>query len=89
MFIGEVSKGILCCSYNLHEYNISKHIEILSKNLDLYSSQYESNSIIGDFNVGVSDPHMNDFCNTYIVSSLIKEPTCYENRKIRNALTLF
>ena len=84
----EVSKGILCCSYNLHEYNISKHIEILSKNLDLYSSQYESNSIIGDFNVGVSDPHMNDFCNTYNVSSLIKEPTCYKNPENTSCIDL-
>ena len=40
-------------------------MEILSKNLDLYSSQYESNIIIGDLNFGVSDSHMNDFDNAY------------------------
>ena len=32
--------------YNPHKINISKHIEILSKNLDLYSPQYESIIII-------------------------------------------
>ena len=36
-------------------------MENISKNLGLYSSQYENNIIIGDFNVRVSDPHMNDF----------------------------
>ena len=40
-------------------------MEILNKNLDLYSSRYESNIIIGDLNVGVSDRHMNDFSNAY------------------------
>ena len=40
---------------------IFRHIEKVSKNLDLYSSQYENNIITGDFNVRVSDPHMNDF----------------------------
>ena len=74
-------KWLTSCYYILHKINIFKHIEILSKNLDLYSSQYENNIIIGDFNVGVSDPHMTDFCNTYNLSSLIKEPTCYKNTK--------
>ena len=74
-------KWLISCYYILHKINIFKHIEILSKNLDLYSSQYENNIIIGDFNVGVSDPHMTDFCNAYNLSSLIKEPTCYKNTK--------
>ena len=60
------------CSYNLHENNISKHTEILSKDLDFYSSQYESN-------IGVSNPHNNDFRNAHNLSSLINEPTCYKN----------
>ena len=80
---------LISCSYSLHKDNISKHIEILSKNLDLYSSQYENNIIIGDFNVGVSDPHMNDFCDAYSLSSLIKEPTCYKVPKYCHALALF
>ena len=41
-------KWLISCSYNLNKNNISKHIEIQSKNLDLYSSQYKSNIIIGD-----------------------------------------
>ena len=41
-------KWLISCSYSLNKNNISKHIEIQSKNLDLYSSQYKSNIIIGD-----------------------------------------
>ena len=69
----------MSCSYNPQKNNISKNTEIWSKNLDLYSSQYENNIIIRDFNVGVNDPHMSDFCNAYNLSSLIKEPACYKN----------
>ena len=47
---------------------------MLSKNSDLYSSQYENNIIIGDFNVGVSDPDTNFYCKMYNLSNLIKEP---------------
>ena len=35
--------------------------------------------IIGNFNVGLSDPRMNDFCNVYNLSSLVTEPTCYKD----------
>ena len=82
-------KWLISCSYNLHKNNISKHIEILSKNLDLCSSHYESNIIIGDFNVGVSDPDMNDFCNAYNLSSLIKEPTCHKIPENPSCIDLF
>ena len=68
-------KWVISCSYNPHKNDISKHIEILTKNLDIYSSQHKSNIIIGYLNVGVSDPHMNDFWNAYNFSSLIKKPT--------------
>ena len=50
-----------CC--NPHKKYISKHLEMLSKNLDFYSSQYKSNIIIENFSVRVTDPYRNDFCN--------------------------
>ena len=40
-------KWLISCSYNLHKNTISKHTEILSKNLDyLHSPQYERNIIM-------------------------------------------
>ena len=62
---------IKSCSCNPHKNNISKHIEILSNNFDLYTSQYESNTVIGDFHVEIGNPHMNDFCHVYNFSSVI------------------
>ena len=56
-------------SHNQHKITISKQTEMLSKNLDLYSSRYGSNSFFGDFYVGLSDLQMNDFCHAYNLSS--------------------
>ena len=35
--------------------------------------------ISGDFNVGIDEPHMKSFCETYNLTDLIKQPTCHEN----------
>ena len=35
--------------------------------------------LIGDFNVEISESHMNSFCVIYHLKSLIKEPTYYKN----------
>ena len=44
-------KWLISCSYNPHKNNIFKHIKILSKNLDLYSSQYENNVFFFFFSI--------------------------------------
>ena len=35
--------------------------------------------ILGDFNVGIDEPHMKSFCETYNLTNLIKLPICYKN----------
>ena len=35
-------KWLVCCSYNPHKDNISNHLQLIKKKLDLYSSNYES-----------------------------------------------
>ena len=40
---------------------------------------YENIILIGDFNLEISDSHMNSFCAIYHLTSLIKEPTYYKN----------
>ena len=35
--------------------------------------------ISGDFNVGIDEPHMESFCETYNLTNLIKQPTCHKN----------
>ena len=66
-------KWLVCCSYNPHKDNISNHLQLIRKKLDLYSSNYESIILVGDFNSEINDKCMNDFCESYNLSSLIRE----------------
>ena len=59
--------------------NISRHLDTLSKSLDLYSGHYENTILIGDFNVSIDDPQIKSFCESYRFRSLTKDPTCFKN----------
>ena len=72
-------KWLLSCSYNPNRNTITDHLEILRRNLDLYSAHYENLIIIGDFNTDINQSCMKSFCESYTLSSLIKEPTCHKN----------
>ena len=63
---------------NRHRNNIGNHLDSLSKNLALYSSAYDNYIVIGDFNVEADSKEMSSFCDTFDLTSLIKEPTCYK-----------
>ena len=72
-------KWLLCGTYNPHRNNVANHLDSLSKNLALYSSAYDNYIVIGDFNVEADSKEMSSFCDTFDLTSLIKEPTCYKN----------
>ena len=72
-------KWLLNCSYNPHKNNIGNHLQALSDFLDSHCSTYEKVLILGDFNVEVDDQNMKTFCDSYSLTSLIKQPTCYKN----------
>ena len=72
-------KWLLYGIYNPHRNNIGHHPDSLIKNLALYSSAYDNYIVIGDFNVEVGSKEMSSFCDTFDLTSLIKEPTCYKN----------
>ena len=65
-------KWLLSCSYNPNKKLISDHLEILRRNLDLYSAKYENMILIGDFNVEINQPNMKSFFDSYTLTSLIK-----------------
>ena len=69
---------IFCC-YNPHKHLIKDHLQQIKNAIDFYSKSYENIILIGDFNVEISDSHMDSFCAIYHLNSLIKEPTCYKN----------
>ena len=58
---------------------IKNHLATLSNFLDLHSSKYKKMLILGDFNIEIDEPHMKSFCETYNLTNLIKQPTCYKN----------
>ena len=82
-------KWLVCCSYNPHKDNISNHLQLIRKKLDLYSSSYERIILVGDFSSEINDKCMNDFCESYNLSSLIRESTCYKNPENPSRIDLF
>ena len=69
----------MCCSYNPNKSNISRHLDTLKKSLDLYSAHYGNTNLIGDFNDGIDDLHVESFSESYRLKSLIKYPTRFKN----------
>ena len=63
-------KWLINCSYNPSKVLIGEHFKLLSKNLDLQSSRYERFVYVCDFNVGMQNEAMKDFCNLYRLTSL-------------------
>ena len=64
---------------------IPNHLETLNKLLELHSSKYEKMLILGVFNLEIDEnllPHVKSSCETYYLTNLIKQPTCYKNPHI-------
>ena len=72
-------KWLLSCSYNPTKMQISNHLAELSKNTDLYLTKYDQLLFLGDFNAGVEDSSVKNFCSSYNLTSMINRPTCYKN----------
>ena len=53
-------KCLLSCSYHANFNTITDHLEILRRNLTLYSVQYENLILIGDFNTDINYSRMNN-----------------------------
>ena len=58
--------------------NIGNHLKALRDFLDSHSSTYKKVMILGDFNVETDDQNMKTFCDSYSLTSLIIQPTCYK-----------
>ena len=67
---------------------IGNHLDSFSKNLVLYSSAYDNYIVIGDFNIEAESKEMSSFCDTFDLTSLIKEPTCYKNSDNSSCIAL-
>ena len=72
-------KWLISGSYNPNVSHIQNHTVNFSKNLDFYSSKYENFIVIGDFNAEMTNNYLEEFCASYNLKNLIKEPTCFKN----------
>ena len=86
-------KWLLSCSYNPNLTLVNNHIQNISRGLDFYlskydnfivvedfySSKYDNFIVLGDFNAETSNATISEFCATYNLKYLIKEPTCCKN----------
>ena len=58
---------------------ISNNLVELSKNIDLYLTKSDHLLFLGDFNAGVEDSSVKNFCSSYNLTSMINRPTCFKN----------
>ena len=62
--------------YNPDKKTISAFLRQVGPILDSYMHRYDNFLLLGDFNSEVHEDAMIDFCETYNLSNLIKNPTC-------------
>ena len=61
--------------------NTEQHLSNISKGLDELNSKYDNILIIGDLNTEMSEPSLNEFCQTYNLESIVNKATCFKNSK--------
>ena len=71
-------KCLLGCSYNPEKAQISNHLAELSKTFDLCLTKCDQLLYLGDFNAGVEDSSVNNFCSSFNLTSTINKPTCFK-----------
>ena len=72
-------KWLLFGGYCNNKENIDNFLNILGPILNKHISQYENLLLIGDFNSEITEPSMEEFCETYNLKNLIEGPTCFKN----------
>ena len=72
-------KWLLSCSYDRKTNLIADHLHCIGRLIDFYSSKYDNFIVPGDLNTEVSNSFMEQFCPSYNLKSLIKEPACFKS----------
>ena len=86
--LSKKNECLLSYSYNPHKGNTKRHLSNISKGLDESNSKYYSILIIGDLNSEMSEPSLDEFCQTYNLESIINKPTCFKNPKNPSCIDL-
>ena len=82
-------KWLLLCSYNPNLTLLNNHIQNRSRRvLNFYLSKYDNFIVLGDFNAETSNVIIPEFCATYNLKYIIKEPKCFKCLKNRTCIDL-
>ena len=73
------TKWLIMGGYNPDKKNISNFLNHVSKELDRFLPQYENLLLLGDFNSEMDEDDMKNFCETYNLTNLITDPTCFKS----------
>ena len=73
------TKWLIMGGYNPEKKNIKNFLKHIGIELDTFLKQYENMILLGDFNSEMSEQPMKDFCETYNLQNLIKDPTCFKS----------
>ena len=72
-------KWILFGGYNCKKELSSYFLNHIGQSLDRFIGNYDNLLLMGDFNSEVEEKIMREFCDTYNLENLIKEPTCFKS----------
>ena len=67
--------------------HIKQHLSNISNGLDEWNSKYNI-LIIGHLSTEMSEPSLNEFCQTNNLESIVNKPTCLKNPKNPSCIDL-
>ena len=74
--------------YNSHEGNTKQHLSNICKGFDELNSKYDNILIVGDLNTGMSEPFLDEVCQTYNLESIVNKPNFFKNHKNYSCIDL-
>ena len=72
-------KYLIVGGYNPHKDSSSHFLSHVGRTIDSMLGNYDDIFLLGDFNCLGQEQCIIDFCDTYNLTNLIKEPTCFKN----------
>ena len=72
-------KWLLFSGYNPKKELITNYLNEVGFHIDKLLGNFDNLILIGDFNSEMEEEKMKDFCETYNLQNLIKEPTCFKS----------
>ena len=68
---------------------ITKHLAVIGRYWDLFSSKYDNFILLGDFNSEPCEQRMRDLCHVYNCQRIIKDKTFFKNPHNTSCVELF